>query len=165
MCREIRKASDLLFECTPVSMAEAATLLPILRDAEEGDERIQATFLNPACVAYAARVDGLLIGAAVVRWDEHEGSELLYIAVIAEQRGKGYGKRIIAALQAELAARSGRALLVGTANSSLENIAFYQKCGFRMFAIRRDYFAYIQPPLQEHGIIMRDMIVLCYERA
>jgi hypothetical protein len=63
-------------------MAEAATLLPILRDAEEGDERIQATFLDPACVAYAARVDGLLIGAAVMRWDEHEGSELLYIAVI-----------------------------------------------------------------------------------
>ena len=88
----------------------------------------------------------------------------LYIAVVAEQRGKGYGKRIITAVQTELSARGGNSLLVGTANSSLENIAFYQKCGFRMFEVRRDYFAYIQPPLQEHGIKMRDMIVLRYDR-
>ncbi len=38
----------MLLECVPVPMAEATTLLPILRDAEEGDERIQATFPDPA---------------------------------------------------------------------------------------------------------------------
>jgi hypothetical protein len=54
-------------------------------------------------------------------------------------------------------------LLVGTANSALDNIAFYQKCGFRMSAVKRDFFAYIQPPLREQGIEMRDMIVFSYE--
>jgi ribosomal protein S18 acetylase RimI-like enzyme len=49
-------------------------------------------------------------------------------------------------------------------NTKLENIAFYQKCGFRMFEIRRDYFAYIQPPIAEHGIVLRDMLVLRYGR-
>ena len=34
-----------------------------------------------------------------------------------------------------------------------------------MFEVRRDYFSYIQPPLQEHGIVMRDMLVLRYEQA
>ena len=143
---------------------EIEALLPVLRDAEEGEERIRAALLDPSCVTYAARVEGELIGAAVVRWDRHEASEILYIAVAAEQRGKGYGKQLIAAVQAELPLRGGNALLVGTANSSLENIAFYQKCGFRMLEIRRDYFAYIQPPIQEQGIVMRDMIVLSYER-
>ncbi len=151
----------MLFECIPMASDQSEILLPILHDAEEDDKRIRAAFLDPACVAYAASVDGTLVGAAVVRWEEGETSEILYIAVIAAARGKGYGKRIIAALQAELPAH-GRVLLVGTANSSLENIAFYQRCGFRMFEVRRGYFTYIQPPLQEHGIIMRDMLVFHY---
>jgi ribosomal protein S18 acetylase RimI-like enzyme len=78
-------------------------------------------------------------------------------------RGCGYGKQIMHVLQEELSRRGGRALLIGTANASLENIAFYQKCGFRMFEIRRDYFAYIQPPISEHGILLRDMLVLRYD--
>ncbi len=56
-----------------------------------------------------------------------------------------------------------RTLLVGTANCSLDNIAFYQKCGFRMLAVKRGYFDYIQPPIVEHGIRMRDMIVFSYD--
>ncbi len=99
----------------------------------------------------------------MVCWEEDEPGEIVYIAVAAALRGHGYGKQIIQALQNELRRRGGRSLLVGTANSSLENIAFYQKCGFRMFEIRRDYFAYIQPPVVEHGILLRDMLVLRYD--
>jgi GNAT superfamily N-acetyltransferase len=153
----------MAFECRHIASEQAEVLLPILHDAEEDDARIRAAFLDPTCVAYAASVDGILVGAAVVRWEEKgEASEILYIAVIAQERGKGYGKQIMAALRDELPAH-GRALLVGTANSSLENILFYQRCGFRMFEVRRDYFAYIQPPLQERGIVMRDMLVLRYD--
>ena len=152
------------FECVHIAREQDETLLPVLRDAEEDDERIGTALRDPACATYAASVDGKLVGAAVVHWAEGEGSELLYIAVLASERGKGHGKQIIAVLQAELP-EHGTALLVGTANSSLENIAFYQKCGFRMFKVRRDYFSYIQPPLQEHGIIMRDMIVFRYDLA
>jgi ribosomal protein S18 acetylase RimI-like enzyme len=69
------------------------------------------------------------------------------------------------ALQDESPRHGGRSLLVGTANSSLDNIAFYQKCGFRMYEIRRDYFAYIQPPVLEYGILLRDMLVFRYDPA
>lgn len=152
-------------EIMTVAREEADALLPVLHDAEEAEERIRTALLDPSCVAYASRVAGELIGAAVVHWDKRAPSEILYIAVVAAQRGKGYGKQLIAAIQAELPQRGGNTLLVGTANCSLENIAFYQKCGFRMLEVRRDYYSYIQPPLQEHGIVMRDMIVLSYERA
>ena len=87
----------------------------------------------------------------------------MYIAVAPDLRGRGYGKQIIHVLQEELRRRRGHALLVGAANAALENIAFYQKCGFRMFEIRRDYFAYIQPSIAEHGIVLRDMLVLRYD--
>ncbi len=142
---------------------ETTFLLPMLSDAEEGEERIRAALLDPTCTAYASWLNGRLVGAAVVRWEEDESSEILYIAVAADLRGSGYGKQIMHVLQEELCKRGGHALLVGTANAALENIAFYQKCGFRMFAIRRDYFAYIQPPIAEHGILLRDMLVLRYD--
>jgi len=99
----------------------------------------------------------------VVHWGEDEPSEIVYIAVAPDLRGRGYGKQIMHFFQEDLCRRGGQTLLVGTANAALENIAFYQKCGFRMFAIRRDYFAYIQPPITEHGIVLRDMLVLRYD--
>jgi len=142
---------------------ETMFLLPMLLDAEEGEERVRAVLLDPACTAYAAWLDGQLAGAAVVRWEEAGPSEIIYIEVADALRGRGYGKQFIQALQSELPQYGGRSLLVGTANASLENIAFYQKCGFRMYEIRRDYFAYIQPPIQEHGIPLRDMLVLRYD--
>jgi ribosomal protein S18 acetylase RimI-like enzyme len=142
---------------------EAAFLLPVLSDAEEGEERIRAALLDPTCTAYASWLDGRLAGAAVIRWGEDEPSEIVYIAVIPDLRGRGYGKQIMHFFQEELSRRGGHTLQVGTANAALDNIAFYQKCGFRMFEIRRDYFAYIQPPIAEHGIVLRDMLVLRYD--
>src|SRR5215468_4819620 len=112
---------------------------------------------------YASWLDGQLAGSAVVRWEEDEPSEIVYIAVAPDLRGYGYGKRIIHFLLEELRRRGGHALLVGTANAALDNIAFYQKCGFRMFEVRRDYFAYIQPPMAEHGIVLRDLLVFRYD--
>ena len=145
-------------EIRPV--ADGERLVGVLHDAEEDDERIRAALRDPACAAYEARLGGETVGAAVVRWAEP--SELLYLAIVAGRRGAGIGQRIVAAIQAELPGR-GRTLLVGTANCSLDNIAFYQKCGFRMHSVQRDFFAYVDPPLHEHGIPMRDMIVFSYE--
>lgn len=152
---------DTTVSVMPLSGARAERMVAILHDAEEDDERIRAAINDPTCRTYAALVDDRPVGAAVVRWSASEPSEILYLAVTADDRGKGYGRQIIAALQGELPSH-GRMLTVGTSNSALDNIAFYQKCGFRMHAVKRDYFAYIQPPIRENGIPMRDMIVFSY---
>ncbi len=141
---------------------ESESLLLILSDAEEDDELIRSALLQPANTNYAFWLDGQLVGAAVVRW-EGEVSEIVYIAVASNLRGRGYGKEIISLIQEEMLKHRSRSLLVGTGNSSLENIAFYQKCGFRMYEVRRDYFDYIRPPISEHGIMLRDMLVLRYD--
>jgi hypothetical protein len=56
--------------------------------------------------------------------------------------------------------RGVQAIYVGTANAGLDNIAFYQKCGFRMDSVRKDYFDYFAAPVYENGIQIRDMLVL-----
>lgn len=148
--------------CVSVAWPESEDLVAVLRDAEEGDELIRAALRDPANEAFAAWNDGHLVGAAVVQWRPGLASELLYIAVVAERRGNGDGRTILSHLIDELP-RHGRRLVVGTSNSSLDNIAFYQRCGFRMDAVKRDHFDYVQPPVIEHGITMRDMIVFAYE--
>jgi ribosomal protein S18 acetylase RimI-like enzyme len=149
-------------DCVSVTWPEAAELVAVLRDAEEDDRLIRAALRDPANEAYAARHDGRLVGGAVVQWRAGMASEILYIAVVKEQRGNGHGQEILRHLLAELPAH-GRRLVVGTANSSLDNIAFYQRCGFRMDTVKRDHFEYVQPQASEFGIPMRDMIVFAHE--
>jgi ribosomal protein S18 acetylase RimI-like enzyme len=143
-----------MFEVVVVAKADTESLVPILRDAEEGDDRIRAVLGDPQAAAYAARDGGELVGAAVVR-----AGEIVYIAVAAASRRRGYGRRLIEALKVH---HPGR-LVVGTANCALDNIAFYQRCGFRMLRIERDFFDYIDPPIAEYGIPMRDMIIFSYD--
>jgi hypothetical protein len=45
---------------------------------------------------------------------------------------------------------------VGTSNASIGNIAFYQKCGFRMERVRKDYFWYDRSGRVENWIGVRD---------
>ena len=59
---------------------ETAFLLPVLSDAEEGEELLRAALLDSTCTAYASWVDAQLVGAAVVRWEEEKPSEIVYIA-------------------------------------------------------------------------------------
>ena len=87
-------------------------------------------------------------------------SEIIYMATVAELRGQGYGKAMMQAILDEARQRSVESICVGTANSSLSNIAFYQKCGFRINSVRKGYFDYFPTPVYENGIQIRDMLVL-----
>lgn len=145
-----------------VPPAEFETLIPVLSEADEDDERIRAQIDLPGRVAYRAVVGEEVIGAATMRWHSEE-SEIVHIAVLPQWRGRDYGKAIVAALLAEANERRVASVIVGTANSSLDNIAFYQRCGFRMDHVRRDYFSYLDHPILEQGIAMRDMLVLRHD--
>jgi ribosomal protein S18 acetylase RimI-like enzyme len=142
-----------------IQSRDLGLLLPLLRDAEEGDERIIQTIEDPAATAYIAQNDDTVVGAAVMRW-AHDESEIVYIATVSSLRGQGHGKAIMSCIIAEAQQKRVQAICVGTANSSWANIAFYQKCGFRMDSVRKDFFNYLPTPLVEDGIKMQDMLVL-----
>jgi ribosomal protein S18 acetylase RimI-like enzyme len=136
-------------------------LVPILHDADEDDVRTANAIADVANTTYAAYKENECVGAFMMHWADE--SEILYIAIDKTFRGHGYGKVAIAWIIAEAQRRAVHAVIVGTANSSLDNIAFYQKCGFRMDSVRKDYFSYLQTPVYEQGILIRDMIMLRYE--
>ena len=74
---------------------------------------------------------------------------------------RGLGKRLLAAVLADLRERGVRRVVVGTSNAGIGQFAFYQKAGFRFWRIERDFFTPARgydPDARENGIAHRDMV-------
>lgn len=108
---------------------------------------------------YSASWDGVTVGVFVLVPVEETLWELKNIAVSPEWQGKGVGKALLA--EAITAARSlgAEKLEVGTGNSSIGQLAYYQKAGFRLDRIAKNYFTLnYDEPIYENGIQCRDMV-------
>lgn len=86
--------------------------------------------------------------------------ELINIAVDTAYQGKGLAKAMIARCIDIARGWQAHALEVGTGNSSLDQLALYQKCGFRMHRIERGFFAAYPEPIIENGVQCLDKVVL-----
>ena len=87
--------------------------------------------------------------------------ELMNIAVSPLRRRQGVGMHFMRRLLQQARRMGARTMLVGTGNSSLAELAFYQRVGFRLDAIDRDHFVREYPqPIVENGIVCRDMVRL-----
>ena len=142
--------------------AEVERVIPLLLLAEPSSRALRWSLGHLSDAVYEMTLDGRLVGAATVRW-EGDPCEIVELGVAESEQGKGLGQRFVAWLLDEARRRGKRAMEVGTPNASLGNIAFYQKCGFRMHHVRHDYFWYERTPRVEHGIQVRDLLVFRHE--
>jgi N-acetylglutamate synthase-like GNAT family acetyltransferase len=143
---------------------EIEALIPILLQAEASEGALRWSLANLSDTVYRLDEDGNLVGAATLRWNK-EPVEIIELAIIENRHGQGFGRQMIDYLINQAQQRGKRELFVGTANTSIGNFLFYQKCGFRMDHIRKDYFWYHQPPDYENGLQVRDLLVFRYELA
>ena len=86
--------------------------------------------------------------------------ELKNIAVASNYQGRGIAKSLIAASKDYAKESGANSLIVGTGNSSLSQLALYQKCGFRIFDIVPDFFVEYNEPIYENGIRCLDLLML-----
>lgn len=88
-------------------------------------------------------------------------AELRAVAVAESAQGRGLGSWIVAEICDRLRADGAQKVIVGTASSGVRQLAFYQRLGFRLTHVERDYFtaekAY-PANLSENGIPTRDMV-------
>ncbi len=90
--------------------------------------------------------------------------ELKNIAVSPEWQGKGVGKALLVRAIGAARTLGAKHLEVGTGNSSISQLAYYQKAGFRMDRIAKNYFTLnYDEPIFENGIQCRDMVFLKME--
>lgn len=142
---------------------ETRELIPLLLLAEPSERALRWSLKNLSDAAYVLEdEEGRAAGAATVRWGR-EPCEIVELAVAPELQGRGLGKTFVAWVAEEARRRGKREIVVGTRSTSASNIVFYQKCGFRVSDVRRDYFWYYDEPVYENGVRVRDMIVLALD--
>lgn len=101
------------------------------------------------------------IGVYVLMNTKPKTMELMNLAISEKYHGKGYGKKLLNHCINTARELGAEVLEVGTGNSSISQLAFYQKAGFRITEIEFDFFINnYEEEIYENGIKCRDMIRL-----
>jgi len=149
--------NDLRIRMVPAGPQRDA-YLPLLRLADDSESEVRRYYQKGDLYA----VDGdIPIGVALVIVKRDETVELKAVAVDIAKHNQGIGRRMLAAVLADLKARGVRRVVVGTASAGIGQLAFYQKAGFRLHSVERDFFSAARgypEGLQENGIPVRDMV-------
>jgi len=135
--------------------------------ADPARERVQAYLAQGRC--YLAFLETELVGEFVLLHTASPGLssrggtwELTNIAVAPRYQGQGWGKKLVQAAIAQARELGAAVIEVGTGNSSLSQLALYQKCGFRIVGVERNFFTHglYDGEIVENGIRCLDMIRL-----
>ncbi|MEV0271486.1 GNAT family N-acetyltransferase [Hamadaea sp. NPDC050747] len=134
--------------------------LPLLRLADDSPDQIRGYYQHGDLYVLEA-ADGVPLGVVLVLPRGGEVVELKAVAVDTVRQGQGIGRRMLASVLSDLRSRGMKSAVVGTASSGVGELAFYQKAGFRLRDVERDYFSRARgypDDLQDNGISVRDMV-------
>ena len=135
--------------------------MSLLLLADPSEEQVMSYALKGEC--YIAVEAGEVVGVYVLLQKDEHTAEIMNVAVAEPRQGKGFGKKLI--LHAlEVAKSLGvKKVEIGTGNSSIGQLALYEKCGFQKASIIENYFIDNYPdPIFENGIQCRDMVRLTF---
>lgn len=132
--------------------------------AEADDSAIQiASYRELGEVLVARRGGGTPIGhVQIVETDQPGVCELKSLAVDERFRSQGIGAALVQAALTRCRERDGRTLLVATAAASIPALKFYQRQGFRISRVIRDFYVPERGyrPIDLDGIPLLDEVIL-----
>ena len=110
---------------------------------------------------FVAESEQQIVGVYVLLPTRPEIVELVNVAVEEEQHGRGIGKQLVMDAIEVAKTKGYNTIEIGTGNSSIGQLALYQKCGFRIIGVDMDFFIKHYPEeIFENGIQCRDMVRL-----
>lgn len=131
----------------------------LLLEADPSRKIVEEYIRRADC--YIAEDSNTVVGVYVLLPTRPETVELVNLSVLESEQGKGLGRKLV--LHAIQIARSNKfqRIEIGTGNSSIGQLALYQKCGFRIVGVDTDYFSKnYREEIYENGILCKDMIRL-----
>jgi ribosomal protein S18 acetylase RimI-like enzyme len=140
--------------------AERERFVPLLLLADESLQQVRSYMHSGELYAFVGH-EGIAVGIVLTIPAEQNSVELKAVAVEQTQQNRGIGRRMLAAVIEELRRRGVRRAIVGTANAGIGQLAYYQKAGFRLLRIERDFFSPARgypAAMQDNGIRLRDMV-------
>jgi ribosomal protein S18 acetylase RimI-like enzyme len=138
---------------------ERERYLPLLLLADESERQVRSYFQQGDLYAYGA--GDAVVGIVLVVPSGNGAVELKAVAVESGEQSRGIGKQMLLAVLSELRKRGVRRVIVGTANAGIRQLAYYQKVGFRLSRIERDFFSPgrgYPAVMEDNGIRLRDMV-------
>ncbi|PHA03550.1 GNAT family N-acetyltransferase [Bacillus pseudomycoides] len=140
-------------------ISEDKAPISLLLLADPSEKQLQS-YLQRGMIYVVKRVEHV-IGTYIVLETRPNTMEIMNIAVCEQEQGKGIGKQLLQHAITTAKEHGVQRLEIGTGNSSVSQLALYQKCGFRIFSIDFDYFSkHYEEEIIENGIVCRDMIRL-----
>ncbi|WP_102691913.1 GNAT family N-acetyltransferase [Rummeliibacillus pycnus] len=113
---------------------------------------------------YVAELDNQIVGVYVLLPTRPETVELVNIAVEESFQNRGIGKQLIFHAIQLAKLKDYKTIEIGTGNSSIGQLALYQKCGFRITGVDQNFFIrHYNQKIVENGIQCKDMIRLSLE--
>ncbi len=135
--------------------------IELLLEADPSLEKIRAYLPHSKC--FVAICQDKPVGAYVVQRIAPAIYELMSIAVSPEHQRKGIGSELLKHAVATVHDMGARRLEVGTGTFGYQ-LAWYQREGFRVFAVERDFFLVnYKEPIYENGIQLKDMLRLAVD--
>ncbi|HEX5097590.1 MAG TPA: GNAT family N-acetyltransferase [Acidimicrobiia bacterium] len=120
-----------------------------------------ARYLDDGILYGTTDDDGRPLAAVLVILEDNTTAELRAVAVAEHAQGRGIGTWLINAVHDALRGRGITTVRVGTSSLATRELIFYQRLGFRLSHIDRDYFNAARgypPGLSYEGIPLRDMV-------
>ncbi|OXM84493.1 GNAT family N-acetyltransferase [Paenibacillus rigui] len=136
--------------------------MDLLLSADPSQALVEQYLKRGQC--YIGEYDSTLVAVYVLLPTRPDTVELVNIAVSEGHQGKGLGKQLVQHAIAEGRRQGYKTMEIGTGNSSVAQLALYQKCGFRMVGIDKDFFVrHYDEPIVENGIPCLDMVRLAQD--
>lgn len=133
--------------------------MELLLLADPSKKLIQQYIERGAC--YVGEEKEEIVGVFVLLPTRPETVELVNIAIAEKHQGKGFGKALTKEAIIKAKEQGYKVIEVGTGNSSIEQLALYQKCGFRITGVDINFFPiHYEEEIIENGITCVDMIRL-----
>ncbi|MCL6269587.1 GNAT family N-acetyltransferase [Sansalvadorimonas sp. 2012CJ34-2] len=135
--------------------------IELLLEADPSEAKIQSYLPGSTCFAVE---DGEKIVAVCVLIPLSSTSwELINIAVDPSCQGSGVGSKLLKHALSEMKKLGIKRVELGTGSFGYQ-LTFYQRAGFRVFAVDRDFFLNnYDEPLFENGLQHKDMLRLAIE--
>jgi aminoglycoside 6'-N-acetyltransferase I len=131
----------------------------LLLDADPSMEVI-LTYLDNSEI-YIALLENEIIGIFVLCTTDEVTLEIKNIAVVERLQRKGIGKLLLKTAAQISLSKGAKRLDIATSNASFEALSLYQKAGFDIDSLKKNFILENYPtPLFDNGIQCRHMIVL-----
>ncbi|MGE6377511.1 GNAT family N-acetyltransferase [Peribacillus muralis] len=133
--------------------------LHLLLLADPSRELVEAYLKKGIC--FVGERNNQILGVYVLLQVGPESMEIKNIAVDENHHGRGIGRQLIGHAISYAKEQGYKTVEIGTGNSSIGQLALYQKCGFRIIGVDPDFFTkHYDEALYENGIQCQDMVRL-----